>query len=509
MVDADDYLLFRRCPRSLHRKLTGESLPTLYASDESFPVRSDRTQVCRLARELFPDGIDAGSSIVAECDRDVGPAATGMEPDPREGSVLFNACCGVEPLVACADIYHPQKPEGMAVVLVRETTSIKKSALVEAAFLLFCFKRCGVEPTKIYLYHLEKSYDRHGALDLESLFAVRDITTRAKKSLEQEQAKLEEFASLLDTDPELERFKDVPCRRAAGCPVCRDEVEPAAQDDLSTLFRAGHLAHELRAEGYRSIVEVPEQRLSKPIHRIQRKTLLERGSHVDSEAIDSFLARLEYPLFYLDFEATSSAIPPMDGVAPWEHVPYLYSLHVERQPGAAPEHSAFIMDPGADQRREMAEKLVSAVGSRGSLVVYSAGFESSILARLSSAVPELGPDLEKVSARLVDLLDPFSAFAFYHYSQQGKVSLKTVLPLLTESDYSDEDVQDGYTANVAYRHLAERAAASGGLAESEAARAREVLEQLVSYCTMDTLAMVQIIARLRELRGESTARRAP
>jgi hypothetical protein len=480
--------------------------------------------VIELARRLFPDGIVAGDLVV----RGEGVAAvrTGVRTSggheaaspgqpPDGGRTLFDACCGVEPLVACADIYHPQKPEGMAAVLVRETTSIKKAALVEAAYLLWCFRRCGVEPTKIYLYHLEKSYEREGELDLEQLFAVRDITTRAKKSLEQEAATIEEFAALLDADPKLERFKAVPCRRAASCPVCRDEVEPVAGDDLSTLFRAGHLAQELRGEGYRSIVEVPEERLSKPAHRVQRKTLVEKGSHVDIDAIDSFLARLEYPLFYLDFEATSAAVPPMTGVAPWEHVPYLYSLHVEHEPGAEPEHSAFIMAPGADQRRELADRLVGALGSSGSVIVYSAGFESGILARLADAVPELAEAIEKVASRLVDLLDPFSAFAYYHHRQRGKVSLKTVLPLLTESDYSDEDVQDGYTANVAYRHLTERAAARGGTHTDEGARAhdgaraQEVLEQLVSYCTMDTLAMVQIVSRLRELASGATARRAP
>ncbi len=506
MVDADDYLLYRRCPRSLHRKLTGQHLPTLYASDESFPFQSDRAHVVRLARRLFPDGVAAGALSVNDGhDREASPE----HGSPVKARVLFDACCGLEPLVACADIYLPQKPEGMAAVLVRESTSIKKAALIEAAFLLWCFRRCDVEPAKIYLYHLEKSYERHGPLDLESLFAVRDITTRARKSLEQEEARIEEFAALLDADPTLERFKDEPCRRAAGCPVCRDDVEPAAHDDLSTLFRAGHLATELRAEGYQSIVDVPEQRLVKPIHRIQRKTLLERGAHVDRDAIDLFLARLEYPLCYLDFEATSAAIPPMDGVSPWEHVPYLYSLHIEREPGAEPEHTAFVMEPGSDQRREMARSLVTALAETGSLVVFSAGFESGVLARLAASVPEYAPELQEATARMVDLLYPFSGFAFYHHMQRGKVSLKTVLPLLTESDYSDEDVQDGYTANVAYRHLTERATADGGLADDERARADEVLEQLVSYCTMDTLAMVQIIARLRALSGGATPRKAP
>ena len=155
-------------------------------------------------------------------------------------------------------------------------------------------------------------------------------------------------------------------------------------------------------------------------------------------------------------------------------------------------------DPGTDGRVAMVERLVADAGGCGALVVYSAGFERGLLQRLAEIVPEHAEAIDRLVRRIVDLLDPFREFDYYHHEQRGKVSLKTVLPVLTRRDYSEEAVQDGYTANLAYRYLAEFPSLD------EQARTR-LLEDLTSYCAMDTMAMVHIVQELRRVtEGEGT-----
>jgi hypothetical protein len=153
------------------------------------------------------------------------------------------------------------------------------------------------------------------------------------------------------------------------------------------------------------------------------------------------------------------------------------------------------MEPGADGRAEMIERLIADAGDHGSIVVYSAGFERGILQRLARLVPERAGELRGLEERIVDLLDPFREFSYYHHEQRGKVSLKAVLPVLTDRDYSQEQVQDGYTANLLYRYLAERQDASSEVRT-------KLLADLVSYCAMDTMAMVHIVRELRQLAHE-------
>ncbi len=469
-ITAADYLLYRKCPRSLHRKLSGQGIPTLSEADNLYPVVSDRSRLRELLRQRFSG--DEGSAA----------HAFGIDFDVRCAHGIFEA--GV-------DVRHPQKPDGKAGVLVREATSIKEAYLREAAFVDYCFAACGERLERTFIYHVNKSYERVGQLDLDALFVARDVTRRVSKVADETAVELEVLRGELEADPTLEHYRDVRCSRRRTCPVCSEDLAVVEAGHVSTLHRGGRLVGELLEEGFTMIADVPVERLVHRRQQIQQKALRERVPHVDVEALRAFLDRLVYPIGYLDFEATSTAIPAFDHMRPWEHIPYLYSLHVEHTAGAL-AHTSFIMRPGMDDREALADRLVVAASACGSIVVYSAGFERGILRRLAEAVPAQREELTRLVERIVDLLEPFNEFSFYHHEQKGKVSLKTVLPVLTDRDYSEEKVRDGYTANLAYRYLAE-----GG--EDRSATQAKLLSDLTSYCALDTMAMVHIVRELRQL----------
>ncbi|MHB8522265.1 MAG: DUF2779 domain-containing protein [Limisphaerales bacterium] len=97
--------------------------------------------------------------------------------------------------------------------------------------------------------------------------------------------------------------------------------------------------------------------------------------HIDRAALVTFLSQLEYPISYLDFETFATAIPLFDGVRPYEQIPFQFSLHVVRSPGAKPEHFSFLADGRSDPRPEFIGQLKAVVSSHGSVVVYNASFE--------------------------------------------------------------------------------------------------------------------------------------
>ncbi|MFW6260768.1 MAG: DUF2779 domain-containing protein [Spirochaetota bacterium] len=488
-VTASDYLLYRRCPRSLHLRLSGEALPSGIEADRLYPVASERSRVRELARLRFPRGVEGGPLDGAPYQ----PAAPESDGPAPGAAPLFDARCYYAPFEAAADVWYPAKPDGMAALLVREGTSVKEAYLREAAFLDYCFAGCGERPRRILLLHVNKNYERGSELDLDELFVERDLSGRVRKMRREMEAELESLRSELEEDPTLARYRSTLCERPRSCPVCSRDVPEVDVDHVSSLHRGGSLIAELLEEGITTIPEVSVERLHHARQEIQRRTLIERRPHVDTAELRAFLDRLSYPVCYLDFEATSTAIPPFEGVKPWEHIPYLYSLHREYADGSL-DHRAFMSDPGVDGRIEMLDRLLADAGPCGSLVVYSAGFERGILQRLARLVPERANDVERLIARIVDLLEPFHEFRYYHHEQRGKVSLKTVLPVLTTRDYSGQAVQDGYTANRAYRYLAEAAAVDP---ESRA----KVLSDLTSYCAMDTMAMVHIVGELRRVSG--------
>ncbi len=463
-LSAGDYLLFLRCPRSLHRRLAGrlagdaEGIDSGTDDTAGFPLRSDRDEI-----------------------RDLALDASGRSDSP--GGVTLTAA----PFLARVDIWRPQNPEGMAAVIAREGSGLKRDYLVEAAFIRYCAEGSGAPLVRLYVMYMDKSYTLDSELEKSALFVTADVTRRVAQIYDEHRQKLDRLREDLADDPVLGRYSELVCGRPHSCPVCSEDVEPLDPDHVLTLHRGTELAHELLAEGYTSIPEVPRERLTHPRQLIQQTAIASQRPHVDREALQEFLAGIQFPVYYLDFEAVNSAVPRYRGSHPWEHVPYLYSVHVEPSEGASPEHVWYLMPPGEDAREQLVKNLVDALGESGSVVVYSAAFETAILRRLGEWFPAWSESIESIIARVVDLLKPFSDFSFYHHAQQGKVRLKTVFPVLTSTDYGDLDVRDGYKANIGYRYLCEHPDDI------------ELSRHLVEYCRMDTLAMMRIVRELRRL----------
>jgi len=96
-----------------------------------------------------------------------------------------------------------------------------------------------------------------------------------------------------------------------------------------------------------------------------------------------------------------------------------------------------------------------------------------------------------VKARIVDLLEPFQSFDYYHPEQHGSASLKAVLPVLTGRSYADLEIQEGGHASLEYLRV--------HFGEVPEAERRKVRAQLERYCGQDTEGMAWIIDRLGKL----------
>jgi len=173
---------------------------------------------------------------------------------------------------------------------------------------------------------------------------------------------------------------------------------------------------------------------------------------------------------------------------PYDQLPFQWSVHVQRQPGAEPEHHEFLAQDARDPRREFIESLFNALGESGNIIVYSA-FESQRLSDIAAWLPEHSERIKAIQARLFDLL-PIVREHTYHPAYAGSYSIKSVLPaLVPEMTYDGMEVADGQSAGLAWESLVR-----GSIDASERDRIRKAL---LDYCGQDTLAMVRLHQVLR------------
>ena len=214
----------------------------------------------------------------------------------------------------------------------------------------------------------------------------------------------------------------------------------------------------------------------------------------DTAELGKELESMKYPLYFMDFETVNPCVPRFPGMRPYDQLPFQWSVHVQRAPGAAPEHFEFLATDANDPRGEFINSLCAALDESGSIVVYNAGFESSRLSELAAWLPEFAERIERIQRRLFDLL-PVVRNNVYHPAFAGSYSLKAVLPaLVPDMSYAGMQVADGQSAGLAWESLIR-----DGLDQAEHDTIRKAL---LDYCGQDTLALVKVLEKLKlEARG--------
>jgi hypothetical protein len=243
----------------------------------------------------------------------------------------------------------------------------------------------------------------------------------------------------------------------------------------------------LSSSGATDMAEVPDELLNATQRRVKHATLSGQA-WFDAEGARKALAPHVGTLRFLDFEAAARPVPVWAGSRPYQQVPFQFSLHTLHEDGAI-GHDEFIDLSGGDPSEAFAQALVRVCGTAGPVFVYNAGFEGQVIASLAARFPTLEGPLRVLRHRLVDL-KPVTEQHYYHPAQQGKWGLKSVLPTLGGgADHSQlEGVADGQMAVDAYLEATEP--------DTTPARKEELRHQLLTYCRLDTWAMVRLWAFL-------------
>jgi len=198
----------------------------------------------------------------------------------------------------------------------------------------------------------------------------------------------------------------------------------------------------------------------------------------------AFVEALAYPRFYLDFETVGPAIPAWAGTRPYQALPFQWSCHIERAPGAM-EHAEFLDLSGDPPMRSLAEQMITDLETSGPVLMYTS-YERGVIEGLAGMFPDLAGPLRDIIDRLVDL-HPVTRINYYHPDMLGSWSIKAVLPTIApEMDYAQlEGIQEGTGASLAYLEAIDP--------KTSEERKEVIRKNLLKYCKHDTEAMVKLV----------------
>ena len=468
--------------------------PSLEPAKDAMRTALEETGIAvgTLARERYPQGILVEPSS-NEFDAALALTATLLERD--DVLAIFEAAFTHGGVNIRADILLRGEDNQWDLVEVKSGTRCKAVHELDLALQMWVINGAGVNIQRASVLTLNRDYVwAGGSLDLEQLFRCHERTDEASAFLDEIPDDASYFKDLVRAKnaPEIEPGPQ--CHSPYPCPffIHCDAEQVSPEWPLSALPALGAKRREALEEmGIDDIRDIPEDFQLGVLQGVARDAVL-AGEELIHGDLRGHLQAVKFPVYSLDFECMSPAIPRFYRSRAYDQIPFQFSVHVEQVDGTL-HHLDYLHADASDPRPAVAQALVDALGNHGTVVVYSR-FEHSVIEALIESVPALSDALAAIQSRIWDLHAVIRA-TYYHPEFRGSFSLKRVVPTLVPSlDYTDLTIADGATAGA----LFENAMTLGD--ESEREQTALALRQ---YCERDTLALVRVrqtlAARLQAL----------
>lgn len=479
-------LAYRQCPKRLWLEVHHpEWREDSDATQASFTIGH---QVGELARRLYDP---RGKGVLLD------PHTEGFDTAFARTRVLlqsaqpiFEASFQAAGALALADVLLPVKKKPQLtwrMIEVKSSTSVKDYHRDDAAVQAFVALAAGVPLTAIALAHIDSSWVYPGNESYDGLLVEHDLSEESLNRGDEVRGWIAEAQKIVAQKEAPAQKTGAHCHTPYECGFfawCRSQ-EPRAEYPIEWLPGRWKkaLSEHVEANGVTDLRDVPDALLNDPQQRVKAATLSGKP-HFDRRAAAAALAAYPLPAYFMDFETIQFAVPIWKGTRPYQQIPFQFSVHRLSRTGKL-EQRAFLDLSGQDPSRAFAEALITACGERGPIFVYNAAFETTRIRELAQRFPRLAKPLLALNERVVDLL-PIAREYYYHPDQHGSWSIKAVLPTLCpDLHYGNlEGIQDGGMAMNAYLEALDP--------QTGAVRKREIEQQLLAYCTLDTLALVRL-----------------
>jgi hypothetical protein len=473
-------LAYCQCPRRLWLE---QYSPELEAeSADTNALLAIGRAVGEQARQVY--GRAGGTRVTSDQGLRHAIAATEALLAAGGDSPIFEATFNHDGTVVQVDIFD-RTTTTPRIVEVKSSTSVRDHHALDCAIQAWTVVQTGQAVGRVALAHINNAFTYAGDDNYDELFVEADLTDDVERLTQTVPGLVERARATLSDLDEPDTPVGPQCFAPYPCPFF-DHCAPQGEYPVLALGgKQEQLIGWLR-QGHRDLRDVPEEELGSPAQRtISRQTRLGRP-HVGAEAA-AFVAALEFPRYYLDFESVAFAVPRWAETRPYEQLPFQWSVHVDAGSGA-PEPRAFLDLSGAAPMRACAETLIAALGNAGPVIVYSS-YERRILGELARRFADLAPALDAIVSRLVDLL-PVVREHYYDPRMLGSWSIKSVLPTIGAAlDYGAlGEVRDGLAAQAAYREAIEP--------KTSTERREQLRRDMLDYCSHDTLALVELVAFL-------------
>ena len=269
-----------------------------------------------------------------------------------------------------------------SLIEVKSSTKINDMKIMDTAIQYSIMKSCGTDIQACKIAIVNKDYVRGKELSLNKLVKIIDVT-------EDVNALLPEVNKLINKCRKTALLKRAPCRTIGphcfDCPFVENCSSKLIDKSVFNLRRGKKKAWRLYENGISELHAIPDSADLTHFQSIQREAAISNRDHVEKGRIKDFIRQLQYPIYFLDFEAFTTAMPRYQKCSPYDQVSFQASIHCQNKAGGELSHFEFLHNRDTDPRKLLARFLVEHIQSKGSVVAYYASYERGRL-KCSNAI---------------------------------------------------------------------------------------------------------------------------
>ncbi len=492
-ISKSDFLLYLQCPKHFWLwKKKREVVGNIELSDFQKQLIEQGNEVEGWARKLYRDGVlveSKGVHAVAETQKF-------LEEGKKQ---IFQATFLIDDLYAMVDILEWDEENQYWIINEAKGSSsqqVKKEVHIDdATFQKVVLEKAGYTVGQVNLIELNKKFRKDGDIVPKLLLEKTDITEKVEELQPNIEIQIEDAKRFLAREEEPKVCECIYKSRSNHCPsfsYSHPEVPDYSVHDIVRIGSSLARLQEIIDNDWLRIEDIPLEHELTQIQTNHVHVTITGNPIIEREKIHKELEKLVYPLYFLDYETFPKAVPVFDGCRPYQQVPFQYSLHILTDPGAKLVHKEFLQTEFENPIPLIAERLQTDIGNTGSVIVWKKSFEMGCNNDLAEANPHLAEFLAGVNNRVYDLMEIFSKQLYVHKDFKGSASIKSVLPILAPGfSYKNLNIQDGGMALTRWKEMI-----FDGKKQEEK---DEIAKNLLSYCELDTLAMVKILETLESL----------
>ncbi|MCP4096042.1 MAG: DUF2779 domain-containing protein [Planctomycetaceae bacterium] len=423
-------------------------------------------------------------------------AQTLLSAQPDADTYSFQSIFQTERgLYARADVTRDNGDGTINIYEIKSSTSVKRGSqhnqIKDAAFQKIAAIEAGAKVASIFIVHLNKHYVRECEIIPQELLVIEDVTSEVADVEAETRTEIEQAMAILGQQ-EIDE-NSCTCLTLTKSNHCDafdyfnpDIPKPSIYNlpRISKAKIAGFIADGLFNLNEIELGEVTEKQA------LVLKSAQSNEPVIDQTVLAEFYSKAKYPIYFLDYETYSSAIPLVDGARPQAPIPFQYSLHVKRTPDEMNLlHHEYLAEDAA-MPLALIKHMQNNIDATGSVVSWHAAFENTQNKNMAEFYPDMADFLNGLVERTLDLEDLFKE-GYVDIAFGGSTSIKKVLPVLApDLTYDGMDVASGTDAMEAWARF---------INMSVGAEKDQLRDAMLEYCKLDTYAMVRIFEEIKRV----------